>query len=103
LRSKRARIHPHERASARPGKQIVSCGNYESLVGQLAIYIGEKRVLAVACFTAVRGDELLVRDRDRGPQRENQYAEATGYWRLNLATDCHTEWATPRTPIVEIL
>jgi hypothetical protein len=31
-------------------------------------------------------------------QRQNQYAEAAGYWRRYLANDCQSEWATRAVP-----
>jgi hypothetical protein len=34
-------------------------------------------------------------------QRINQYAEATGYWRRYLASDCQSECAS--APIIEVL
>jgi hypothetical protein len=40
----KSELHPHERAGARPGKEIVSCGEEEPLVVQLALDISEKRI-----------------------------------------------------------
>jgi hypothetical protein len=58
--------HPHQRARARPGDQIVGGGNEEALVGKLVVDLEEERIIGADRPAGGGIENALRRLRDRG-------------------------------------